>query len=383
MTIYNGDKGIGLYVHIPFCRSKCHYCDFNSYAGKEALISPYFDMLKREIACHADRLEDRPVKTVFIGGGTPSVADATYVYELLNMSRRCFIVRDDAEITIECNPGTLCKEKLKKYREAGINRLSIGLQAWQDRLLKMTGRIHTAKDFLESFGMAEKAGFENINVDLIFGLPGQTLENWQESLANVARLGPTHISCYSLKIEEGTPFERMLASGEIEYPDEELDRRMYGFAIEMLRENGFRHYEISNFARPGFECRHSMIYWKGEEYLGVGAGAHSFLDGKRSGNVSAVEEYISAVNKGLPPVEDEEIVDENGKMAEFMILGLRLTDGVSAREFESRFGADIFCLYAAKIEKLIAQHLLEIDGDRIKLTEKGLDLANKVFVEFI
>lgn len=409
------DNSIGIYIHIPFCKSKCYYCDFNSYSGREHLAGSYFDALISEMKDSAASLRGRPVRSVFIGGGTPSLVEPKYIDSLLEVCSKYFKMEPDAEISMESNPGTLSLEKLKVYKAAGVNRLSIGLQAWQDRLLESLGRIHRRRQYVENMEAAFRAGFSNINTDLIFGLPGQTFDDWRETLEAVSSIGGTgansgaaktgeltHLSCYSLKIEEGTNFGDRLEAGELIPADDELDRRMYHYTVEFLGREGYRHYEISNFARPGYECRHNLIYWKAEEYAGFGAGAHSYLDHRRFNNVQGIEEYIDAAAKmgaggrgGLfipgdrakgALHESMEFIDDREAMSEHMILGLRLIDGVSAAEFEARFGASIRKIYGGKLENLVKQGLLAKEqdcGGRYRLTALGLDLANRVFAEFI
>ena len=377
------NKKLGLYIHIPFCKSKCHYCDFNSQSGKEDLIEPYFNALQREIRNYSDGLKDCSVGSVFIGGGTPSLADAKYIYQLMNTCRLYFEIGGKAEITIESNPGTLTYEKLLSYGVNGINRLSIGLQACQDIHLKKLGRIHSAEDFRVNLEAAVKAGFRNINADLIFGIPGQNMNDWSETVKSIVRLGLQHISCYSLKIEEETPFYNMLRSGTLQPVDEELDRRMYRHAVDELKKHGYIHYEISNFALPGYECRHNLIYWKASEYLGIGAGAHSYMAGSRYNNICNIEEYIDIMLNGGSPVVDVQVIDKTGSMSEYMILGLRLVDGIGTGHFKERYGEDVFKVFGKQIDKLLKKQLLEREDDRLRLTAYGLDVANCVFEEFI
>ncbi|NLV35773.1 MAG: radical SAM family heme chaperone HemW, partial [Clostridiaceae bacterium] len=286
------DKSIGLYFHVPFCKSKCYYCDFNSYSGMDYLAGSYFDALYSELDRRLDTIEDRPVRSIFIGGGTPSLVEPKYITRLLELCSKHLQLDGEAEISMESNPGTLNFENLKAYKQAGVNRLSIGLQAWQDRLLKELGRIHDRDQFVKNIEAACKAGFSNINADLIFGLPGQSFEDWKETLEAVTSLkhgdgSPVlkHLSCYDLKIEEGTVLGDRLKAGTLTAAEDELDRRMYQYTIEMLSDKGFHQYEISNFARPGYECRHNLVYWKAQEYAGFGAGSHSYLDGYRFSNV--------------------------------------------------------------------------------------------------
>jgi oxygen-independent coproporphyrinogen-3 oxidase len=427
------DNSIGVYIHIPFCKAKCYYCDFNSYSGREYLAGSYFDALKEEIVSRSASIRGRRVSSVFIGGGTPSLVDPAYIGSVLEVCSKELDIADDAEVSMESNPGTLDYEKLRRYRKMGINRLSIGLQAWQDSLLKSIGRIHDRRQFIDNFNAAVEAGFDNINVDLIFGLPGQTSEEWAETLEAVTAAGGRslkHLSCYSLKIEEGTVLGDRLEAGTLVPADDDLDRQMYHYAVEYLAKKGFRHYEISNFACPGYECRHNLIYWKAREYAGFGAGAHSYIDSVRFNNVTGIEQYITAAegmanktgssrtgcaagragsascrtgdsgcaddvedtNSGPTDelFEDKQYIDRNDAMAEFMILGLRLTDGLSPTEFKERFGEDMEGIYGDKLDKLIRKGLVSAernnagnDSTVYKLTKLGLDLANIAFVEFI
>ena len=377
------DKKIGLYIHIPFCKSKCHYCDFNSQAGKEALIEAYFHTLQQEIRNSSEHMRDCVISSIFIGGGTPSLPDAKYTYQLMNACKQYFKIDSKAEITIESNPGTLTYEKLLSYRIIGINRLSMGLQACQDVHLKKLGRIHSAEDFMANYEAAVKAGFKNINADLIFGIPGQTVNDWRETVDRVIRLGLQHISCYSLKIEEETPFYDMLRAGSLQPVDDELDRRMYWYAVDELKKRGYIHYEISNFSLPGYECRHNLVYWEAEEYLGIGAGAHSYLGGKRYNNIYDIEDYINITVNNGNPAENVQLIDRTESMAEYMILGLRLVEGVSIKQFELRYGEDVFGIFGKQIDKLLKKQLLELEGERLRLSPYGLDIANAVFEEFI
>ncbi|KNY26797.1 radical SAM family heme chaperone HemW [Pseudobacteroides cellulosolvens] len=265
-------KSIGIYIHIPFCISKCYYCDFNSSSNKSSLVEAYFDALKKEIILNSERAGQYEVKTVFIGGGTPSSVDSRYIEDVLELCRKHYNLRSDAEVSIESNPGTLSEIKLKAYKYIGINRLSIGLQAWQNKLLKSIGRIHCVEDFTNNFKLAREIGFDNINVDVIFSLPDQTLDDWNETLNNIISQGPEHISSYSLKIEENTVFWEKYNNGDIKEIDDQLDREMYYIAKRKLSQYGYNMYEISNFSKEGFECKHNLIYWNAENYLGFGAG---------------------------------------------------------------------------------------------------------------
>ncbi|HOJ11208.1 MAG TPA: radical SAM family heme chaperone HemW [Clostridiales bacterium] len=387
------DGELGLYVHIPFCKSKCYYCDFNSYASKEYLISSYCEALIKEIEYYGnlagtnrkpgEHYNSYQIKSIYLGGGTPTHIPPQFILQIIEKCRNNFFIKDEAEITLEANPGTLSDEKLEVYRNAGVNRLSIGLQAWQDRLLKMLGRIHNVQDFISNVNAAQKLGIGNISVDLIFGLPMQTLDEWFQTLDEVLKLNIMHLSCYSLKVEEDTVLEEKIRKGELPVPDEDIDREMYHNTILKLKSKGFKHYEISNFSKPGFESRHNLIYWKAEEYIGLGAGAHSYFEGKRYNNEVKPEKYISEIQKGNIPMRNIVSLSEKDRICEFLILGLRLTDGVDTQEFKNKFGKDLFELYGANVDILIKRGLLEIEGEIIRLTPLGLDLANQVFIEFI
>ena len=382
-TVMMKDKEIGLYIHVPFCKSKCNYCDFNSYAGMEELIPEYFNSMKKEIEFYRERLRDYTIGTVFIGGGTPSMVEEKYIVDILDICFKTMKISNEAEISIEANPGTVNLNKLFSYRNAGINRLSMGLQAWQDHILQYIGRIHKARDFSDNIEAARKAGFENINADLMFGLPGQTINDWEETLKAVDDLGVEHISCYSLKIEEGTVLGEKLDSGELIPVEDELDRAMYDSAIEFLKSKKFMRYEISNFAKPGFQCRHNLIYWRAEEYIGLGAGAHSYFENNRFNNVNKIKDYIRNIQEGNGIIENVQFINLEESMSEYMILGLRLTEGVNIAKFKERFGQNIFDVWGEVIEKNVRKGLLTMENESIQLTSKGFDLANSVFVEFI
>ncbi len=373
----------GLYIHVPFCGSKCNYCDFNSYAGKLDLAEEYFACMKREIDLYRKEMAYNNIGTIFIGGGTPSCVEHRFMGEILNAARERYNISEQCEITIESNPGTITEEKLRAYRQYGINRLSIGLQAYQERLLKYLGRQHSSEDFVSSIKMAKDAGFNNINADVIFGIPGQTMEDWKETLNILADLDVTHISAYDLKIEEGTKFGDMQEAGKLIEMEDETDREMYHYAIDYLKKQGFKHYELSNFAREGCECRHNLIYWNCLEYLGLGAGAHSFLQDIRFENQASIEGYIDYLSKGDKPVEERFVRDFCEKMSEYMFLGLRLIEGVNKDTFKDRFNQELLETYASKVEKLKKLQLIEADRYGIRLTSLGLDLANQVFVEFV
>jgi len=386
-------KQIGLYIHIPFCKQKCSYCDFCSYAEKQDLISKYIKCLLQEIKevgsnNRADFENEKDdlfsVKTIYIGGGTPSLIESKYIVQIMEEIKSNFELDENAEITIEVNPGTVTLEKLEDYNKVGINRLSIGLQSTHEHLLKEIGRIHTYLDFLDTYRFTREAGFENINVDLMIGLPNQTLAEVQDSIEEIVSMEPEHISVYSLILEEGTPLFKKVEEG-LELPDEELERKMYWTVKRILEANGYNHYEISNFAKQGYESKHNLDCWNQKEYIGFGVAAHSYTNGIRYSNIENLEQYIK--NYEEDKTEENLVFHEKQDMEamqkEYMLLGLRKIDGVSIQEFKIKFVANPVFLYHDKLEKLVNEELVEIDGDQIKLTNKGLDLANIVWEEFI
>lgn len=387
-------KEIGIYIHIPFCKKKCHYCDFCSYEGKGSYIPRYMKCLKQEIeevgqANKQDAIEgkDKPfsVDTIYIGGGTPSLLDSKYIVEIMQTIRENYEISGQAEITIEANPGTVTLDKLQDYFKSGINRISIGLQSTYDTLLKQLGRIHTYQEFLDTYYLARQVGFENINIDLMLGLPNQTVQEIQNSVEEVIGLEPEHISLYSLIVEEGTKLEKQIQNGELTLPEEIVEREMYWKTKQLLEESGYIHYEISNFAKEGYQSKHNSDCWEQKEYIGFGAGAHSYTNRIRYSNREEIEEYIKNYEEGR--VENNFVFHEKQNQEavqkEFMLLGLRKIEGVSIQEFKSRFVANPLYLYHEQLEKLTKQELLEIDGNNIKLTKKGIDLANLVWEEFV
>ena len=374
---------IGLYIHIPFCRQKCLYCDFPSFAGKEALFSEYTDALCRELEESAEELAASGVKSVFMGGGTPTVLPVPLLERIMETVFACCRVLPEAEITIEANPGTLDGEICQRLKKMGFNRISMGLQAWQEELLRRLGRIHDRRQFLENLENARKAGFDNINTDLMFALPGQTLEQWRETLEAVISLGVEHISAYSLIIEEGTPFYDFYAQGRYRETDEETDRAMYRMAVELLETAGYHQYEISNFAKEGKESRHNQIYWLDEPYRGFGMGAHSYWQGKRFHNPLSLEGYLRKAQAGEALWEEVEAISEAEEMSEFMFLGLRMTKGIKKDRFLRRFGRTLEEVYGPAVEKMKAEGLLEEAEGWLRLTARGVDVSNHVFVEFL
>lgn len=370
---------ISLYIHIPFCVRKCLYCDFPSFSGMESIFDDYVRMLCREIDETYSDYRGMEVKSIFVGGGTPSVLPPALLGRISDKIFSRFDVDSKAEITIETNPGTLDAKKLAEMKSMYFNRLSMGLQAWQDRLLKKLGRIHTADEFETNFLQARDAGFKNINVDLMFALPAQSLDDWQETLEKVIKLRPEHISAYSLIIEEGTPFFDMFDRGELKETDEDTDRKMYYLAKEMLSDKSYKQYEISNFAKEGFECYHNKVYWRTEEYQGFGLGAHSYADGVRFHNTYDMKEYLRGEGLRL----DKEFLSLQEKQEEFMFMGLRMNEGVSEAEFLRRFGESMDSVYGDEIKELISEELLVKKDGRLSLTDRGVDISNSVFEKFI
>ncbi len=378
-------KYLGLYIHIPFCKRKCHYCDFISFSGKQELIEQYINSLKKEISNYKINKEDYLIETIYFGGGTPSYIDSKYIIEVLQQLKQKFNISKDAEITIEINPGTVDEQKLKEYYNAGINRISFGLQSTKSELLKLIGRIHSYSDFLESYNLAKKIGFKNINIDLMIGLPVQTLEDVKKDLERITELKPEHISVYSLIVEEGTVIEQKISNKELYLPSEELERKMYWEVKNTLEEKGYKHYEISNFSKFGYESKHNLACWNQEEYIGFGLAAHSYIDNKRYSNTEDLEEYIVWVAlQGDPQTRTiHETQSKEDKMKEYMLLSLRKIEGVKISDFKNKFVDNPIYIYRESLNKLVTQELIEIDIDSIKLTNKGLDLANIVWEEFV
>ena len=380
-------KELGIYIHIPFCKQKCYYCDFVSYAKKEEIVEKYINALKKEIKEELKSInkEEYKVTTIYIGGGTPSYIDEKNIYEIINEIKQNYNIEKETEITIELNPGTVNEEKLNKYKEIGINRLSIGLQSTNNELLKKIGRIHDYEQFLNTYNLARKVGFKNINIDLMLGLPSQTLEDIKNSLEEVIKLNPEHISFYSLIVEEGTKIEKMIENKEINLPDEELERKMYWETKKILEDNEYIHYEISNFSKKGFESKHNMNCWRQEEYIGFGVASHSYISNKRYCNTNCIEEYCKNIEEEMFKNNRTicEIQTEEEKKKEYMLLGLRKIKGINIQEFKNKFIENPIYLFRKELEKLVNQELIEIDLDKIKLTNKGLDFANLVWEEFV
>lgn len=391
-------KEIELYIHIPFCVRKCNYCDFLSFPSTEEVQNRYTDALcqeMREAAYylslkegneHPDAEEEIKVKTVFFGGGTPSILSIYNMDKIMGCLRECFDLTAGAEISLEANPGTLNKEKLAAYRSMGFNRLSIGLQSADDACLKMLGRIHTFDQFLENYDQARKAGFDNINIDIMSALPGQTLASYLETLRIVTDLRPEHISSYSLILEEGTPFygNEYLRS---RLPDEDTERKMYEETGRFLLEKGYRRYEISNYAMEGKECVHNLGYWEGVPYLGLGLGASSYWRKgetvERCSGKTDMEAYLLNPFTPFAARSDHQWLSREDRMEEYMFLGLRKTDGISISGFEKQFGDDLWSVYGHLIKEYADMGLMDQNGDFLFLTERGIDVSNRIFSSFL
>lgn len=366
-----------LYIHIPFCVRKCQYCDFLSGPSDPAGQHRYVEALRREIeAADADHYE---VVSIFLGGGTPSLLETEDITSIMRAVRDKFHICADAEITIEANPGTADWQKLRTYRELGINRLSLGLQSTDEEELRCLGRIHTYEEFLESYRQAREAGFSNINVDLMFAIPGQTAEGWRQHLHQVAKLRPEHISAYSLIIEEGTPF----AEKELDLPDEDTEYQMYEDTADILKEYGYHQYEISNYAKDGYECRHNVGYWKRTEYLGLGLGAASLYRGLRFFNTRDMEEYLTDSADPQKIRKEAAVLSVKEQMEESAFLGLRMTEGISETDFRKNFGSDLMEIYGDVLQKYERTGFLEHAGTRWRFTRKGIHVSNHILAEFL
>lgn len=375
---------LALYIHVPFCRKKCYYCDFVSYPGQTTeVMQAYCWAIKKEMGLVAAKCRPGPATTVYLGGGTPTLLPGRELEKLLKVTADCFGWLPGAEISIEANPGTVDATKYRFLLEAGVNRLSLGVQAFDDNLLQGMGRIHRQEEINRSFHLARQAGFHNINLDLIFGLPGQTMASWKTTLKKAIALQPEHIATYSLQVEPGTLWGDLAVAGKLSLPGEELVLAMYREAREKLALAGYTQYEISNFARPGFQCRHNLHYWHNQPYIGVGAAAASFWGDCRWQNHTSIRHYCAALDAGNLPVAEKEKLSLRLQMAETMFMGLRLMEGINLRVFRERFGVDARAIYDPELRWLTRMGLVEIEAGHLKLTEKGLPLANEVFMRFI
>ncbi|WP_236354663.1 radical SAM family heme chaperone HemW [Konateibacter massiliensis] len=377
-------QDLEIYIHIPFCKKKCAYCDFLSFPKYRENYVPALIQEIKTADLMGKKENDYIVQTVFIGGGTPSIMNAKHIRSILDAVYKRFEVAENAEITIEANPGTLTEEKLAGYREAGINRLSIGLQSADDEELRELGRIHTYEDFLKNYDAARRAGFSNINIDLMSAIPGQTRGSWVSTLQKITALNPEHISAYSLIVEEGTEFFEKMQKGLLALPTEEDERQMYYDTKNVLEGAGYNRYEISNYSKKGYECRHNTGYWRRVDYIGFGLGASSLINHKRFSNDTDLKRYLHEMEgEGENIRPHVQVLSIEEEMEEFMFLGLRLIDGISKKEFGTTFQKKYEEVYKEADAKLTAQGLLINEGDRVYLTERGLDLSNQVMAEFL
>ena len=386
-------KEFGLYIHIPFCRQKCFYCDFPSFAGREKKIDRYLQALEQEFALLRQRVHSKDnardterkfaPRTIYIGGGTPTALNAHQLTKLLEIVLKYVTVAKAEEFTVEMNPGTVDREKLLLLQQAGVNRLSVGVQSFDDHCLQKIGRIHTAQEAVDTIELAHNLGFDNISLDLIYGLPQQNREILTQSVEKALTLPVQHISIYGLQLEEGTAFHRMEALGKLHLPADELVETMHDYIVKKLPEAGYQRYEISNYALPGYESKHNLAYWQDVDYLGLGSGAHSYWQGTRYENPSSIDDYISALEAGRLPATLEEQVDRQAHMEEYCFLGLRTAAGIDKNLFQQKFGVDLLTVYGRTIEKLVAQDLLQRTAKGIALTPLGMKYGNQVFAEFL
>jgi len=373
---------INLYFHIPFCTSKCHYCDFYSIKSNEIIYKKYFKALIEEIYLRKKVLKNKLIKTIYFGGGTPSIVESKLIAQVIDVVKTNFNISPKAEISIEVNPESARLQKLIGYRNFGINRISIGLQAWQNKHLSFLGRIHSRKDFINCFKNAKKAGFKNINIDMIFGFPKLSIQEFIIGLENIIKLNPQHISCYSLQIDNNSRFAKMIRKQKLEIPNDKIDRKMYRKAIKILKQNNFSQYEISNFCKKNFECKYNLNFWKGEEYLGFGAGAFSYFNDQRFNNIANVKKYIELINEDNLPIENTEKLSKKDQILEFIILRTRLIEGIDFEEFKKLFNLDFNNYFVKEILILKEEELIKINRNKMKLTQKGANFLNRILEIF-
>lgn len=375
------ERKVGLYVHIPFCESKCNYCNFISFKSDDETKEKYVIALLEEMQMYKEKLKDCVVDTIFLGGGTPSCLRPKAIKNILNYITNNFNVESDAEITIECNPNSVTAEKLSEYKLAGVNRLSIGLQAYNNKLLKLIGRIHTTEDFDNAIKMAKRFGFENINVDLLLGLPKQKMYDVIFELKHLTKLKIPHISCYGLIVEENTKLSDDLAKKVYSLPTEEKAVKMYDYTLNFLKKNEILRYEVSNFAKKGYESKHNLKYWTMQEYVGFGLSSHSFFDGERWENVSTLGDYFEKINNGNVPVNTIEKEDIQSLKEEYIMTGLRKQVGISLDEYEKFFGEDLLIVKSKQLANLLELNLIDIRDDRLLATDKGFEFLNQIILE--
>lgn len=374
-------KKIGIYIHIPFCTSKCKYCNFNSFAGKNNLQKDYLSALVDEIKGYSNK--SYLIDSIFIGGGTPSMMFEGCISTILSSIKKSFKVSNDAEITIESNPNSITLNKAREWKEAGVNRVSIGLQSANNSCLKLIGRAHTKDDYLRAVDIVKSVGITNINTDCLIGIPRQNLSDVKYMLRLVNKVGCTHVSVYSLILEKDTELNAMVERGEVKLPKEAKTLGMYNFALKYLREQGFERYEVSNFSKPNYECKHNLHTWKMHEYLGFGAGAHSYLMGERYCNVSSIEEYIELTKSGKKPVEFKEVLSRREILEEIIMLGLRTKEGINHFEIEEEIGVDLLKIKKKELKYLSDNGFIEVDGNWIRATDLGFTVLNKIILELV
>lgn len=375
---------LGLYIHVPFCAQKCNYCDFNSYKIEEKnQKTDYLISIRKEMELYKEEFKNKEFTSVFLGGGTPSILTPEELTTLMENIYSNFNIGKDAEITMECNPGTLDKVKLKAIKSLGINRLSMGLQVTQDHHLKYIGRIHTYEQFEKNYKDAIEVGINNINVDLMYSLPNQSFDEWKETLNKIINLNPSHISAYSLILEEGTKFYDMYLNKEFELNDEEVDINIYNYTIDTLYKNGYHQYEISNYSKEGYECKHNIVYWQCDNYLGLGPGASGYINNYRYSNICDIKGYNKCLEYDKRPIEEKNILSKKDEMEEFIFMGLRMNKGINLDEFYKRFNIDFKHRYNDILDKLKNLNLIIEQNNNIILTQRGREISNTVFVEFI
>jgi oxygen-independent coproporphyrinogen-3 oxidase len=375
------NKEIALYIHFPFCRRKCRYCSFVSYQDRAGDIPKYFAVLKRELALC---VPGKNLRTIYFGGGTPSLASSRQLADILSTIRSLCNIDEEAEITLEANPGTVDKSYLAAIKQIGINRISLGVQSFNDDELSLLGRIHSAQESREAVQLAVNSGFTNINIDLIYGIPGQTLSDWQKNVIEAMKLDAEHISLYALTLEGDEPMALTIEQGELPALNPDLCAEQYELAEDILATHGYQHYEISNWAKEGFECHHNLVYWHNHPYIGIGAAAHSYIGNHRLANVRNLDQYLGMFEKNTQPVSDlnEEIGDAL-KLSESIILGLRLNRGVSVDDIHGLFGINLLSYYGKQVNSLTSSGLLEIAEGNLRLTRRGRLLGNEVFWQFL
>ena len=376
------NKEIGIYIHIPFCISKCIYCDFVSVSNT-TLIEKYFSYLLKEIEIYKEELKNSKILTIYLGGGTPSFVHEKYIVKVINKIKKYNDLKNVLEFTIEVNPGTVSKEKFEVYKSNGINRISMGLQSTDDLILKMLGRAHNYKEFLESYKLAREVGFDNISVDLMFGLPNQSVDDFNKSIDKVVKLNPEHISAYSLKVEKNTKLYTMIENGKLILPDEEIDRMMYNNLIDKAEKNGYYLYEISNFSKSGLKSIHNTLYWKRTQYIGLGLSAHGFLDDIRYGNETSFLNYFNKIDKLEKPIKDFDEINFEDSLFEEIMLGLRLTEGINYKKIDEKYKINFIEKYKNEIIELEKEEMIEINGDYLSITKKGMSISNSIIVKFL